>query len=140
MAKITFVSIYDRNAYGLRVMSALLRRHGHQCNIIFLKRYDTNPSYRLDLEVGEYPWQGINKQGRVFKYASNSRISDTELQLLAGVIDEIKPDVIGTTVNTPLRVQSAKVTRFLKQHFPQIPVIWGGYDPTVNPDDCLKLC
>src|SRR5688572_18667544 len=104
MARVAFVSIYDRNAYGLRVMSAYLRRHGHECHLVFLKRYDTNPSYRLDLEVGEYPWQGINKQGRVFKYASNSRISDTELGLLKQVLEEIRPDVIGTTVNTPLRV------------------------------------
>ena len=139
MAKVVFVSIYDRNAYGLRVMSAYLRRHGHECHIVFLKRYDTNPSYRLDLEVGEYPWQGINKQGRVFKYASNSRISDTELGLLKQVLEEIKPDVIGTTVNTPLRVQSVHVTRFLKQHF-RVPIIWGGYDPTVNATDCLELC
>jgi radical SAM superfamily enzyme YgiQ (UPF0313 family) len=139
VANVAFVSIYDRNAYGLRVMSAYLRRHGHECHIVFLKRYDTNPSYRLDLEVGEYPWQGINKQGRVFKYASNSRISDVELGLLKQVLEKIRPDVIGTTVNTPLRVQSIKVTRFLKEHF-RVPIIWGGYDPTVNATDCLQLC
>jgi anaerobic magnesium-protoporphyrin IX monomethyl ester cyclase len=38
-----------------------------------------------------------------------------------------------------LRVQSVRVTKFLKTHF-DIPVIWGGYDPTVNSKDCLSLC
>lgn len=139
MARIAFVSLYDRNAYGLRIMSANLRRHGHECHIIFLKRYDTNPTYRLDLEVGEYPWMGIAKSGRVFKYASNSQISQHELELLGSTLDRIQPQIIGMTVNTPLRVQAVKVTKYIKQHT-SVPVLWGGYDPTTNPEDCLKLC
>ena len=31
MATIAFISICDRNAHGLRMMSADLRRHGHEC-------------------------------------------------------------------------------------------------------------
>ena len=139
MARVAFISLYDRNAYGLRVMSANLRKHGHECHLIFLKRYDTNPTYRLDLEVGEYPWMGIAKSGRVFKYASNSQISAHELELLRQTLDTIQPQIIGMTVNTPLRVQAVKVTTFLKQHT-TAPIIWGGYDPTTNPEDCLRLC
>jgi radical SAM superfamily enzyme YgiQ (UPF0313 family) len=139
MARIAFISLYDRNAYGLRVMSANLRRHGHECHVIFLKRYDTNPTYRLDLEVGEYPWMGVAKSGRIFKYASNSQISVSELDLLCRTIDKIQPHIIGMTVNTPLRVQAVKVTKHLKQHT-KTPIVWGGYDPTTNPEDCLRLC
>ncbi|HET7617994.1 MAG TPA: radical SAM protein [Vicinamibacterales bacterium] len=139
MANIMFISLYDRNAYGLRVMSANLRQHGHDCHMVFLKRYNNVPTYRLDLEVGEYPWMGIAKNGRVFKYASNSHISPTELELLRQTIEKVKPQVIGLTVNTPLRSQAIKVTRYLKEHT-TIPIIWGGYDPTVNASDCLKLC
>jgi len=139
MARLAFISLYDRNAYGLRVMSANLRKHGHECHLIFLKRYDTNPTYQLELEVGEYPWMGIAKSGRVFKYASNSQISDVELGLLRDALDRIQPQVIGMTVNTPLRVQAVRVTKFLKQHT-KTPIIWGGYDPTTNPEDCLRLC
>src|SRR5205823_4976199 len=116
MANVVLISLYDRNAYGQRLMSANLKRHGHQCHMIFLKRYDTNWSYELELEVGEYPWMGINERGRVFKYASNSHISDHELALLRELLDRLKPDVIGMTVNTPLRVQNIKVTRFIKEH------------------------
>ncbi|MAG56488.1 MAG: hypothetical protein CMJ83_09370 [Planctomycetes bacterium] len=139
MANVVFLSLYDRNAYGLRVMCANLKRHGHRCHMIFLKRYDTNPTYKLELEVGEYPWMGVGKNGRVFKYASNSQISEHELEILGGLISDLDPDVIGMTVNTPLRSQNIKTTRFLKDRF-DVPVIWGGYDPTVNAPDCLELC
>ncbi len=139
MANITFVSIYDRNAYGLRLMSANLKKQGHQCSIIFLKRYDSNPTLKLELEEGEYPWMGINKRGRTFKYASNSHISQRELDLLGETIRDIQPDILGLTVTTPLRTQAKLVTRYLNQQF-DVPVIWGGFDPTVNTEDCLELC
>jgi radical SAM superfamily enzyme YgiQ (UPF0313 family) len=139
VANVLLISVYDRNAYGLRLMSSALKARGHQCHMIFLKRYDTNPTYKLELEVGEYPWMGIGKSGQVFKYASNSHISEKELDLLTALVAEIGPDIIGTTVNTPLRSQSNRVTSHLKKHF-DIPIIWGGYDPTVNSEDCLELC
>lgn len=139
MANVTFVSLYDRNAYGLRLMSANLKKHGYQCHIIFLKRYDTEPTYKLALEPGEYPWMGVNKSGHTFKYASKSEISAKEFDLLRQILQELQPDVIGLTVNTPLRFKAIEVTRFIKRHF-AAPVIWGGFDPTVNSADCLELC
>lgn len=137
MAQIMFISLYDRNAYGQRLMSANLKRHGHLCDMVFLKRYDTRPAAaNFAVAEDEYPWMGVNRQGRIFKFASNSAISDTELGLLRGLVEELEPQVIGITVNTPLRSQAKLVTRFLREHF-QIPVLWGGYDPTVNPEACL---
>lgn len=139
MAKIVLLSLYDRNAYGLRLMSASLRAHGHECHLVFLKRYSSVASFDLELQVGEYPWIGVNKSGRAFKYASNSPITEREYDLLKTTIDRIQPHAIGMTVNTPLRTQSAAVSGFLKRHF-RVPLIWGGYDPTVNPDACLEHC
>lgn len=140
MANVLFISLYDRNAYGMRLMSASLKARGHDCNMIFLKRYDTSPTTKMmEVAEDEYPWMGINSEGRVFKYAANSRINATELELLRETVAKINPQVIGITVNTPLRSQAKLVTKFLRQHF-DAPVIWGGYDPTVNPEACLGHC
>lgn len=138
MARIAFISLYDRNANGIRLMSANLKRHGHECHVVFLKRYSMSWN-SMDVEVGEYPWMGVDKTGRVFKYASNSHVSPAEFELLRQTLERIRPDMIGLTVNTPLRTQNHHVTRFLKEHF-DVPVVWGGYDPTVNAADCLSLC
>ena len=137
MAQVLFISLYDRNAYGQRLMCANLKRHGHMCDMVFLKRYDTKPTTTImEVAEDEYPWMGVNRRGRVFKFAANSRISDHELALLRGLVAELEPQMIGLTVNTPLRSQAKRVTEFLRQHF-DIPVLWGGYDPTVNPEACL---
>ena len=138
MATIAFVSLYDRNAHGQRLMSANLKRHGHQCHIVFLKRYGvtTGP---FEVEPGEHAWIGIDRRGRAYKRACHQPISARELELVRRVIERIKPDLIGLTVNTPLRAQHTRVTRLLKSFSPA-PVVWGGYDPTVNPEPCLEIC
>src|SRR5215470_2635452 len=82
MAKIMFISLYDRNAHGQRLMSANLKRNGHQVHMVFLKRYNTTREAVAEIEDGEYPWTGINEKGEEFKYASNSVISATELDRL----------------------------------------------------------
>ena len=139
MARVVFISLYDRNAYGIRLMSALLKQHGHSCNIIFLKKYNTIRTFQVNSNAEAYPWIGIHKNGRPFKYASNSPISEKELCILSQTIDKLQPDLVGMTVNTPLRTHAEKVTLFLKKKF-HFPVIWGGFDPTVNPSDCIKYC
>lgn len=58
MARIAFLSICDRNAHGLRMMSAELRREGHECHLIFLKRYGR--SSLVEAEPDDYPWIGID--------------------------------------------------------------------------------
>lgn len=137
MARIAFISICDRNAHGLRMMSASLRRAGHECDIIFLKRYGRSPS--VEAEPDDYPWIGIDTRGREFRYAHGSPITDRELQLLRSVLERIRPGAIGLSVTTPLRKRNARVSRFLKS-FTEAPIIWGGYDPTVNTADCLEFC
>src|SRR3954468_15518014 len=87
MANIAFISICDRNAHGLRMMSANLRRLGHQCSIVFLKRYGRSDS--VDAEPDDYPWIGIDSRGREFRYAHGSPITDRELELLRRVVERI---------------------------------------------------
>jgi radical SAM superfamily enzyme YgiQ (UPF0313 family) len=137
MARIAFLSICDRNAHGLRMMSAELRRNGHECHLIFLKRYGRSPL--SDAEPDDYPWIGIDARGREFRYAHGSPITNRELDLLRAVLARVRPGAIGMSVTTPLRSRNARVTRFIRT-FTEVPVIWGGYDPTVNTEDCLDHC
>jgi hypothetical protein len=90
LARVLFISLYDRNAYGMRLMSANLKKHGHTCDMIFLKRYDTSPTTKaMEVAEDEYPWMGINADGRVFKYAANSRINAQELELLRQTVENL---------------------------------------------------
>jgi hypothetical protein len=139
MARIAFISICDRNAQGLRLMSARLRQRGHECHIIFLKRYPAPQQLPAESDLDPFAWVGIDRRGRSFRYAAPAPVTQPELDLLRQVLQQVRPGVIGMTVNTPLRRLNARVAQFIRT-FSSLPVIWGGYDPTVNPAHCLDFC
>jgi radical SAM superfamily enzyme YgiQ (UPF0313 family) len=134
MAKILFISVNDVNAEGIRSLSANLQKNNHITCIIFLKKLALSSS-----KLEGYDWVGINVWGRKFRYARGSEITGKEKTILINLIKEIKPDLIGITVVTPLKKRIAEVTELIKQNF-TVPVIWGGPEPTINPEDCLKYC
>jgi hypothetical protein len=139
MARIAFVSICDRNAQGQRLMSARLRQHGHECHIIFLKAYSAGRRLETDAEPDPFAWIGIDRRGRPFRYATPAPLTGRELELLREALERVRPDMIGMTVNTPLRRLNARVAQYIRS-FTAVPLIWGGYDPTINPGDCLDFC
>jgi anaerobic magnesium-protoporphyrin IX monomethyl ester cyclase len=139
MARVTFLSIADRNAQGIRLMSASLRKHGHECHVIFLKRYPFNIRRAPLPEADPFAWIGIDHRGRPFPYAVPTPITARERVLLRELLSRIEPDVIGMTVTTPLRRRNAEVARYTRS-FSGAPVIWGGFDPTFNTRDCLEFC
>ncbi len=137
MAKILFVSLNDVNAEGIRVMSSVLQKQGHQSFIIFLKRYASVEIKARDIR--EDDWLGINHKGRYFRHARGPDITDREKELLLGIIKKIEPDLIGFTVNAPLGRRAAAVTQWIKNEC-RMPIIWGGAFPTIQPEFCLEYC
>src|SRR5208283_2747767 len=47
--------------------------------------------------------------------------------------------VIGTTVTSGISIlESIKISRYIKLHYPRIYVVWGGPHPTFSPEDVLQ--
>jgi len=138
MANILFISINNINAEGPRLMSANLKHNKHSCNIIFLKKWVVYSSAKKD-DWSEEEWAGINEKGKEFRYAKGKDISSVEKKILLDLISKIKPDIIGFSVNTMLRDRISDITTLIKENF-DIPVVWGGFESTVNPKVCLKYC
>lgn len=137
MAKVLLISLYDTNAEGLRTLSSILRVEGHEPYIIFLKRYSVRTLKRAEDEGDN--WIGIDLRGRPFKHARGTAISKKEFSLLDQLIRHINADVAGFSLTAPLKQLGADLTRFIKRNF-GIPVIWGGAEPTLNPDSCANHC
>ncbi|MFH1539511.1 MAG: radical SAM protein [bacterium] len=53
-------------------------------------------------------------------------------------VSDIKPGLIGFSLVSIEYHNCVVLTAFLKEHFPYIPVIWGGVHPTVNPEMSLE--
>lgn len=144
MATILFISVNDVNAEGIRIMSACLKEKGHDAHIAFMQKngfpHNTSPRYaRAGRIIEPSDWVGIDETGREFRYARGPEISAGEMRSLFKLIRQIKPAVIGFTVITPLRKKIARISCLIKQQF-NIPVIWGGIDASMYPEECLKHC
>ena len=98
--KVTFISPYpDITAFGIRTMSAYLKRHGHKTQMIFMP----DP-------LGDNLLYGVQR------YKHN--ILD-ELITLCG-----SSDLIGITLMTNFFDNAVQITEKLKREL-DIPVIWG---------------
>jgi radical SAM superfamily enzyme YgiQ (UPF0313 family) len=145
MANILFISVNDINAQGVRILSSLLKKEGHETSILFLKRpgypysnYNTK-FYWEALQVSDEDWAGIDCNLNFFRYSRGPEITATEQNLLLAHIRQFDPALIGFSVTVPLMNRIAAVTKFIKAHVP-VPVIWGGAAPTTVPEECIQHC
>lgn len=111
--KITLISL-DQELYciGIRILSACLRRAGHQVQCLFL------------------PFGNISKNQFRLSYP------DSLLEEISSLCAD--SDLIGLSLLTNQFVQAVSITKYLKQKKISAPIIWGGVHPTVDPDGCLE--
>lgn len=66
-------------------------------------------------------------------------ICSDQIEQTAKTIIASNPLFVGFSVITgsPV-VHSARMSRFIKQHAPEIPVVWGGIHPSLLPESCLE--
>jgi len=115
--KVTLISPYpDVTNYGIRTLSGMLKQHGHQTQMIFM------PDFAGD---GEY-----------------AHVERTEDRYAASVIDKMielckDSDLVGVTLMTHYFDSAKQITREIKERL-GIPVIWGGFHPSVRPDESIR--
>ena len=59
-----------------------------------------------------------------------------EFELLINELRDFSPDLIGFSLYSGIINESAQVTRKLREHF-DVPIIWGGAGPTLEPELCI---
>ncbi|MBU3923518.1 MAG: B12-binding domain-containing radical SAM protein [Nanoarchaeota archaeon] len=106
--KITLISTDGFVQHGVRSISAFLKSEGFDVNVIFF-------TYEKDAEE-VYNSPGILK-----------------------AIREIVKDSVFVGISTNMQVNSP-LAIWIYNHIKDmnIPVVWGGIYPTINPDDCIK--
>jgi len=111
--KITLISLYpDITSFGIRVISAYLKQHGHKTQLIFLP-----DPYGDDIVYGKERYEN---------------------QILEEVVALCRQsDLIGITLMTNFFNGAVQLTKKIKKEL-SAPVIWGGVHPTIKPNECLE--
>ena len=110
---VTLISPYpDITAFGMRTISAHLKRYGHRTRLVFIPD-PFGDDLRHDVK----------------------RYSDPILDQVAHLCKD--SDLIGITLMTNYFDGAVQVTERIKRDS-DIPVIWGGIHPTIRPEESLK--
>lgn len=111
--KLTLISPYpDITAFGIRTMSAYLKKNGHKTQMIFLPD-----------AYGDNLVHGV------------SRYEEKVLEELVHLCSD--SDLIGITLMTNFFDNASQITAKLKSRL-EAPVIWGGVHPTIRPEESLE--
>jgi radical SAM superfamily enzyme YgiQ (UPF0313 family) len=102
----------ELTAFGLRTISAFLKRAGHQTVMIFLR-------------VPEH--DGFGKPSQLY--------SETALADTAALCSDA--DLIGISLMSNFIPAAVEITTALRQAS-RAPILWGGVHPTVCPEECLQ--
>ena len=145
MANVALIKIFPGLNIGVAQLSSELQVAGHQSKIIFFKDrvvdiYDEN-SMPEEYRITQHPSvsEFITKKGITRKTPDYYKpFSEKEYRLLIEQLNQFQPDLIGFSVHSGMINEAGEVTAELKKHF-DLPVIWGGAGPTLEPDRCLSM-
>ncbi|OPX96097.1 MAG: B12 binding domain protein [Syntrophorhabdus sp. PtaB.Bin006] len=114
--KITLVSLEPEiYSYGLRILSSCLREKGHDTRMIFMlpdKQRSDGDKFRT-----KYDQEAIRN---LLELCSDSGL-------------------IGISLMSNQFMQAIQITESLKANGTPAPIIWGGVQPTVEPEECLEF-
>tara|TARA_B100000959_G_C14980643_1_gene623306 strand:- start:452 stop:1987 length:1536 start_codon:yes stop_codon:yes gene_type:complete len=109
--KILFVAFYDYGSAGIRAIESFIHSNGYKTYTVFLKE---------------------NKPNQLIEP------TDKEKKLLFDKISEFNPDIIGMSLRSPYFETVSKITKWIRDKFPEKIVIWGGSHATMCPEECIK--
>ena len=109
--KITLISTATfPSDQGIRTISAVLKKQGHQVKIIFLAFSEDYTKF--------YPKKVLQQ---VINLSKDS-------------------DLIGINSFASTAPRAIQIIRHLKKHLPSKPIVWGGIHATISPEKCIEHC
>jgi len=121
---VLLVSLFNGEALGLRQLYSILREHGYNTKLLFLK---------LDLE------KNYEERQRDIFTNNIDGVSEEELDLLINLIAAIKPNVIGVSlVSSHFHLYKRLYARI--RDLGDFKLVVGGWQPSLNPEEVIHYC
>jgi anaerobic magnesium-protoporphyrin IX monomethyl ester cyclase len=137
MAKIAIIKLFNGLNLAPAQLAGQLLKAGHEVKVIYFKetlsitREEAGEFQELDYAGGGFLANGENIGVDLFK-----PVSALEEQNLVAELKAFQPDCIGFTVFSGLIGFAAEVNEKLRKYF-DVPYIWGGPGPTLEPEKCI---
>lgn len=111
--KILLVSLYNDEAYGLRILHSVLVNDGFDCRMCFIKL--SSKSNNRDI---------------------HNRLTEEEIRLFKDLVNDLGPDLIGFSLTST----SFSAYKRIHNHIKNYKIIIGGWQASLQPEDTIKYC
>ena len=137
MARIAIVKLFNGLNLAPAQLAGQLLAAGHEVKIIYFKETLALPTAEAGdyLEL-DYPGTGFVANGEEYSVDLYRPVSESEEQLLVEELRDFNPDCIGFTVFSGMIGLCGEISDSLRKSF-DIPIIWGGSGPTLEPEKCI---
>jgi radical SAM superfamily enzyme YgiQ (UPF0313 family) len=137
MARVALIKLFTGLNLAPAQLSGELVRAGHRSKIIYFRDYeDHNVDEAHKYEVADFSGRLFSVDGREVIWNCYTPFTEKEFNMLIGELKKFSPDLIGFSLYTGIIKECALVTAKLREHF-DVPVIWGGAGPTLEPERCI---
>lgn len=139
MARVALIKLFTGLNLGVTQLSGELQRAGHDSLIVYFKDFLVVPVEEADRYLAvDYPGVNISARAREFVWNCYRPFTAREYELLVDTLAKFRPDLIGFSLTSLPLKQAAEVTAELRRHF-DVPIVWGGQGPTLEPERCVEL-
>ena len=136
--KIVFITLYDTICYGTRLLSTLAKNDGLESYLVMMKKEVQNvPIFNKKDEYQSYQYF-YNGLLRGSQYAVGP-ISKTEEDLLLCLLEDIAPSLICLSTRSFAYDICKRLFPKIKKKFSKIPIVAGGWGPTLEPEKFLEF-
>lgn len=128
VSRIAIIKIHPGLNMAAAQLSGELNRAGHETHMYFFREYQIEEHY-----VNEsYTWENTDSAETI---ATLDTVNfEDEYYTLLEQLKKFQPDAIGLTLHSLSIPEAVRATIFLKRELGNLPVIWGGAGPTLEPD------
>lgn len=123
--RIVLLALFDEWCLGLRSLSAALKSHGHEAILVYLRGMG-----EMHDEAGRDDPGGY--------HAPPGSVAQRDFRALDNLVQSLRPGLIGLSLTSNFYGLAERLTHNLHASAPGVPVLWGGIDPTANPDLALN--
>lgn len=137
MKRILFLTLYDNICLGNRILSAIAKSHGIETHLVIFKDQRTRAILKDSTDSLSYQFyfDGIKYGSCYAAYNATQK----EIGLFVNLVNRIQPDLICLSTRSFGYTISKKLISQMKAAC-DIPVIGGGWGPTLEPEKFLEFC
>lgn len=121
---IVLISFFNLD-FGIRYISSLLKNKGY-------------PVYLINFNQLRYPAGFVSNDFFTGSYFKQEFCADDDIECLMGLLEKLKPRLVGISVTSAM-MEAAKIITFNIKQRMDVPICWGGIHAIIAPEECIQF-